>query len=255
MNILEVKKLNKSFGGTMAVKELSFVVKSGEITGLIGPNGAGKTTTFNLVCRSFPCDSGEIVFKGENISRLPSHAITSKGMARTFQGVKIFSNLTVLENVMTARHCHNNTTVWKALVNPRYVREQDRINREKALSVLEFLGLYDQKDRVAKNLAFAHQSLVSIANSLASDPELLLLDEPLAGMNPAEKEQLVEIIYKIRNSGVTVLIVEHNMKAIMSMCDRVVVLNFGEMLAEGKPQQIQTNQLVIDAYLGGKAHA
>lgn len=253
MHLLEVKNISKSFGGMTAVSDLSFYVNQYQITGLIGPNGAGKTTVFNLACRYLPCDSGSVVFKGEDITRLPACDIVPRGMARTFQGVKIFSNLTVLENVMTARHCHNKTNLINTLFRPAYIRGQDRVNREKALSVLEFLGLLDQKDIVAGNLAFAHQSLVSIANSLAVEPDLLLLDEPLAGMNPAEKEHMVEIILKIRDSGVTVLIVEHNMKAIMSMCDRVVVIHYGKMLAEGQPGQIQNNQLVIEAYLGGSA--
>ena len=235
MAFLEVKNLDKNFGGLAAVSDSNFDVKEGEILGLIGPNGAGKTTIFNLITGFLKPDNGAIIFKGEEIQGLEPHEICKKGVARTFQSAQTFPHMTTLDNVMVGGFIHNRniTNVKKS-----------------ALEILEFTGLIDQTDKTAENLTIGDSRRLEIAKALAVKPSLLLLDEVLAGLNPTELEEVIEIIKQIREKGITVFIVEHVMHAVMSLSDRVIVINYGIKIAEGNPQEVTKNEDVIEAYLG-----
>jgi branched-chain amino acid transport system ATP-binding protein len=233
--MLEVRNLTKNFGGLAAVKNLFFRVEKGQIFGLIGPNGAGKTTVFNLINGFYPPTSGEILYKGEPITGLRPNRICKKGIARTFQVVKPLSRMTVLENVMASAFCRVNSL--------------DEA-REEALKNLEFCGLTHRQTALAKSLTIGDRKRLEIARAMATRPEMILLDETAAGLNPAELDQAIALIKKIREQGVTILIVEHIMKVIMSISDRIHALNYGQTLAEGTPQEVANDQSVIDAYLG-----
>jgi len=233
--MLEVRSLTKFFGGLGAVVELSFRVKRGEIFGLIGPNGAGKTTVFNLINGFYHPSSGSILFKEEPIAGLKPSIICEKGIARTFQVVKPLSRMTVLENVMTS-----------AFLRVNSLKEAE----EKALSALEFCSLIHRKDYLAKSLTIGDRKRLEIARALATRPQLILLDETAAGLNPAELDQAIDLIKKIRQQGITILIVEHIMKVIMSISDRIHAINYGQTIAEGTPQEVANNKAVIEAYLG-----
>jgi branched-chain amino acid transport system ATP-binding protein len=250
MSLLEIRDLTKNFGGLRAVHEVTFQVERGEILGLIGPNGSGKSTTLNLMSGVYPCNKGQIYFKGEEITNLPPHVVTRKGIGRTFQGSRVFANLSVLENVIRGRHCRTQSHLLGAILrNASTVRELEETQR-KAMQFLERIGLVDKKDMPVKSLPFAHRSLVGIAMALATEPELVLLDEPIAGMNPHETLEVMAFIRRVRDGGITVLLVEHNMKVIMEICERIVVLNYGAKIAEGTPAEISRNPEVIKAYLG-----
>jgi branched-chain amino acid transport system ATP-binding protein len=233
--MLEVRNLTKNFGGLAAVKNLFFRVEKGQIFGLIGPNGAGKTTIFNLINGFYPPTSGEILYKGEPITGLRPNRICKKGIARTFQVVKPLSRMTVLENVMASAFCRVNS-----------------LNEAKAeaLKTLEFCGLTHRQTSLAKSLTIGDRKRLEIARAMATRPEMILLDETAAGLNPAELDQAIALIKKIREQGVTIVIVEHIMKVIMSISDRIHAINYGQTLAEGTPQEVANNQSVIDAYLG-----
>jgi branched-chain amino acid transport system ATP-binding protein len=233
--MLELKNLTKFFGGLGAVVELSFQVKEGEIFGLIGPNGSGKTTIFNLINGFYPPTSGEVLFKGKSISGQKPNVVCKKGIARTFQVVKPLSRMTVLENVMAS-----------AFLRVNGVSEA----REEALKTLEFCSLIHRKDYLAKSLTIGDRKRLEIARALATRPQLILLDETAAGLNPAELDQAIELIRKIREKGITILIVEHIMKVIMSISDRIHAINYGQTIAEGTPQEVANNKAVIEAYLG-----
>jgi len=233
--MLEVSNLTKFFGGLGAVRNLSFKVEKGQIFGLIGPNGAGKTTVFNLINGFYPPTSGEILFKGEPITALKPNVICKKGIARTFQVVKPLSRMTVLENVMASAFCRVNS-INKA--------------REEALKTLDFCGLMHRKDYLAKSLTIGDRKRLEITRAMATHPEVILLDETAAGLNPAELDQAIALIKKIRDQGVTILIVEHIMKVIMSISDRIHAINYGQTIAEGTPQEVANNKAVIEAYLG-----
>jgi len=233
--LLEINNLTKAFGGLLAVSDVSFNVYQGEIVGLIGPNGSGKTTTFNCINSFFPITSGDILFKGKSIKRLKTHQICRLGIGRTFQIVKPPARMTVLENVTTSAFCRVNS-----------IKEAHR----EATKVLEFCNLSDQKDKPAKSLPIAGRKRLEIARALATRPQLLLLDETAAGLNPGELDEAIDLIKKIRDSGVSILIVEHIMKVIMTISDRVHAINFGQTIAEGTPQQVANNKAVIEAYLG-----
>ncbi|MBE3585090.1 ABC transporter ATP-binding protein [Desulfofundulus thermocisternus] len=235
MSFLEVKNIVKNFGGLRAVNDISFTVKQGEILGLIGPNGSGKTTIFNLINGFYPLTSGEIYFQGRRIDGLPPHKICALGIGRTFQVVKPLKRMTVLENVMAGAFLHT-TSVSKA--------------RSKALEVLEFCGLYHRKDMDAKNLTIADRKRLEIARALATEPKLLLLDETAAGLNPKETEEAINIILKIREIGITIIIVEHIMKVIMGISDRILAISFGREIALGTPREVANHPEVIKAYLG-----
>ncbi|MBI5969154.1 MAG: ABC transporter ATP-binding protein [Deltaproteobacteria bacterium] len=233
--MLKVRNLTKYFGGLGAVRDLSFKVEKGQIFGLIGPNGAGKTTVFNLINGFYPPSSGEILFKGEPITGLKPNVICKKGIARTFQVVKPLSRMTLLENVMASAFCRVNG-----------VSEA----KEEALKTLEFCALIHRKDYLAKSLTIGDRKRMEIARALATRPEIILLDETAAGLNPTELDQAIALIKKIRERGVTVLIVEHIMKVIMSISDRILAINYGQTIAEGTPQEVANNKAVIEAYLG-----
>jgi len=252
---LRVENITKHFGGLRALDNLSLTVGQGEIVGLIGPNGAGKTTFFNLLSGIYSPDKGRIFFSGHRIDGLSAHRITALGVSRTFQNIRLFAQMTALENVMVGRHCRTRAEVGEALMRtPEFCREEDEI-QEKAKELLDFVGLLPQGNELAKNLPYGDQRRLEIARALATEPTLLLLDEPTAGMNPVEAEKLMSLIEKIRLQGITVILIEHQMDVVMNISDRIVVLNYGEKIAEGKPTEIQKNSLVIEAYLGTEKYA
>ncbi|WP_342599811.1 ABC transporter ATP-binding protein [Psychrobacillus sp. FSL H8-0483] len=250
--VLELKNITKNFGGISALTDVSFKINEGEIFGLIGPNGAGKTTLFNVITNMFSPTSGEISFLGEKISGLKPHKITDKGICRTFQNIRLFSQMSVLENVLVGGHCRSKSGVINSVLRTKSQRKEETNSLEAALELLELVGLSKFQDSSAENLAYGQQRRLEIARALASNPKLLLLDEPAAGMNETETESLFDLIKKVQKRGVTVLLIEHDMPFVMKLCDRITVLNFGKKLAEGTPAEIQNNQEVIEAYLGAE---
>ncbi|PUB11672.1 ABC transporter ATP-binding protein [Paenisporosarcina sp. OV554] len=250
--VLELKNITKNFGGISALTDVSFKINKGEIFGLIGPNGAGKTTMFNVITNMFLPTSGEISFHGEKISGIKPHKITDKGICRTFQNIRLFSQMSVLENVLVGGHCRSNSGVLRSVFRTKSQRKEEANTHKVATELLELVGLSNYEDVIAENLAYGQQRRLEIARALASNPSLLLLDEPAAGMNETETENLFELIKKVQQRGVTVLLIEHDMPFVMKLCDRIAVLNFGKKLAEGTPEEIQNNQEVIEAYLGSE---
>jgi branched-chain amino acid transport system ATP-binding protein len=248
--VFETRGLTKDFKGLRAVNNLDLSIDAEEIVGVIGPNGAGKTTVFNLVTGFLLPTRGEIVFKGENITGLKPHIIAKLGITRTFQLDRIFHDFTVLENVVIASHFYARIGFWEAAFNTSAYRKKDGDTRNYAIKILQLVGMDDKIDEIAGNLSHGHQKLLGIAIGMAANPKLLLLDEPLAGMNPTEVARSLEIISEIRRQGIAVLLIEHNMRAVMSICDRLVVLNFGEEIARGSPDEVRKNRQVIRAYLG-----
>lgn len=251
MIILEVKNLTKRFGGLAAVSDVSFTVPEGGIVGLIGPNGAGKTTVFNLVTGVYKVTEGTVEFAGQPITDMEPFKIADKGITRTFQNIRLFKNLSVYDNVFTACHLSASYGIPEAILRlPRYRREEKAL-KEKTESLLEIVGLADRSDVQANNLPYGLQRRLEIVRALALDPRLLLLDEPAAGMNPDETEQLMRLIQDVRGRfKLSVLVIEHHMDLVMGLCERIVVLNFGLKLAEGTPEEIQGDKRVVEAYLG-----
>ncbi len=250
MSLLTINGLCRNFGGLKAVCDLEAAIEPGSITALIGPNGAGKTTAFNLVSGLLSVSSGKIKFRDHDITRLPPYKIAALGIARTFQNIKVFPNMTVLENIMVGLHTSGKKGILaSALKLPGTKQEEHRI-RERAMEQLEFVGITEFAETSAGSLAFGQQRSLEIARALASEPELLLLDEPAAGLNSQETLMLGEMIGKIRDLGVTVFLVEHDMELVMSISDKVFVLNNGVLIAEGSPSEVQCNPEVIRAYLG-----
>ena len=253
MSLLEVRNLSKRFGGLAAVSSLSLSVETCEIVGLIGPNGAGKTTCFNLLSGFLSPTSGSVVFADEDITGRRPHEIVARGLVRTFQHTTLFQELSVLENVLLGLHLRSRMGLRQLLFSRRvYPSDEVALRRE----VLEFTGLAAGADQLARNLPHGHQRVLSIAMALATRPRLLLLDEPVTGMNLEESARVMSLVKTIRDRGTTILLVEHNMKAVMGTCERIIVLNFGQKLAEGPPAAVSTNAEVIRAYLGeGVEHA
>lgn len=250
MLILRTEGLYKHFGGLTAVHDFNFEAQKGEILGLIGPNGAGKTTLFNLITGVYSPSNGEIWFKEDRISNLKPHAICKKGIARTFQITSLYPELTVFENVLVGSHSGARIEFLNVLLNKRLFQRQVSIHIEEVNGLINFWGLQDYKDVSAQNLSYGHQRRVTIAMAMATHPELLLLDEPFCGMNPEETLEMMRLVRKIQSLGVVVFLIEHDMKAVMNLCDRIIVMNYGKKIAEGTSQEIQSNKEVIEAYLG-----
>jgi branched-chain amino acid transport system ATP-binding protein len=250
-SLLVIDQIDKNFGGVQAVKGLSFVINRGEIVGLIGPNGSGKSTSVNLISGTLPVSSGTIHFRGKSVNSLNISARVPLGLTRTFQTTAVFPESTVLEQVLTASHTSFTTSPWAAVFRTRKAKEEEARRRAKALELLQFVGLQDVSNELASSISSAQQRLLMIATALASDPQLVLLDEPAAGMVAIERKELSKLILGIRNRGISVLVIEHHMGLIMEVCERIVVLNFGQKIAEGTPAEIRANPAVIDAYLGG----
>ena len=250
MILVEAKKVTKKFGGLAALFEVDFRMSAGEIVSLIGPNGAGKTTFFNLLTGINPSTSGEIYFSNDRIDGLPPHRIIARGLARTFQNIRLFPNMTALENVMVGRHCRTANEVLSALFRTKKFYAEENGIEKSAIEMLSFVGLLPYANELAKNLPYGDQRKLEIARALASEPRLLLLDEPTAGMNPKEGSDLKALIQKIRAQGTSILLIEHQMHVVMGISDRVVVLDHGLKIAEGRPKEIQNNPQVVEAYLG-----
>ncbi|HFQ15780.1 MAG TPA: ABC transporter ATP-binding protein [Rhodobacteraceae bacterium] len=257
MALLEISAVCKNYGGLAALDNVNATVETGKIISLIGPNGAGKTTLFNCITGTLPADSGTIRFDGEDITGVPPYQIVEKGIARTFQHIRLFKKMTVMENVLVGYHTKTRSGITSALIRPRWVVEEEKAARER---VMEVLGLFQERllpraNQEVENLSYANQRRVEIARAIVAKPKLLLLDEPTAGMNPKETQGIVDLIYQLRDMGYTIFVIEHKMRLVMTVSDRIIVLDHGVKIAEGPPEVIANDATVAEAYMGKRSHA
>jgi branched-chain amino acid transport system ATP-binding protein len=249
--LLVAQGITKRFGGVHALADVAFQIRHGEIYGLIGPNGAGKTTLFNVLTGIYAADAGRFMFDGKPMAGLTPNEVAARGIARTFQNIRLFANLSALENVMIGRHVRTHAGVFGAIFRDKRTREEERAIEKRAYELLAFVGVHRRANDLARHLAYGDQRRLEIARALATEPKLLALDEPAAGMNATEKASLSALLEQIRSGGTTILLIEHDMKLVMSVCDRVLVLDYGRKIAEGPAAAVQRDEKVIAAYLGG----